>query len=530
MKRLLFSLCVCCIMLLTAGCGRGADGSYARKYANDSTTLTNVAWRLHDEGAPLDSCIAVQQEAVDLVRRGESDEDPVAVLEQMGMFRMAQGRFDAAMRCYMEARDSMLAAPFDSCNNGPVKLYGDISLLWQRLGAPREALAFNDSAMAESRRRGDALLTDLYMFRADIYDELGRPDSAVYCYDMALRSVDSRETNADKSFLRGWAAAEKGIYQIMRFPQAADTVGRAVALIEDALPLIGDESDTAMARFSLGMGRCLLGDNDAGLSMMEHAAAELREQGDPEYYTIALKGLMRIYARLGMSQKLTALYPEMEQAADSIFAQTMRESLAGAQAQYQMQSAELEAELLHSRLEAAREHMRVLLLAGALAALLAAGAAVVIVRRYRRLRRAKQRLDSDVMSLTRHRDEILGHNDVLRSELASQRVGKTDTLNEPTLNTVHDVRHFRQVFEANYPGFCPALRLKYPKITVHDELLCMMIYMGYGSEETAALLGMSRQSVNTARYRMRRRLGIDRSVDLNEFIKSLSVSSKCSSE
>lgn len=521
MKRILLSLFGCCVMLVLAGCGGGADGGSRREYANDSTSLTNVAWRLHDQGAPLDSCIAVQQEAVDRMRRGESDEDPVAVLEQMGMFKMAQGRFDDAMRCYMEALDSMLSAPFDSLNTGPVKLYGDIALLWQRLGALDEALAYNDSAMAQSRRRGDAFLTDLYMFRADFFDELGRPDSAIICYDRALGSVDGRETNADKDFLRAWVNAEKGIYLIHGYRHERDTVAHAVELIENALGPIGDESDTAMARFSLGLGKCLLGDSAAGLPVMEQATDALRAQGDPEYYGIAIKGLMQIYAKLGMGQKMIALYPEMEAATDSVFAQAMNESLAGARAQYQMQSAELETKLLQSRLEAAREHVRVLMLAATLAVLLISGAIVVIVRRYRRLRRAKQRLDSDVMSLTRHRDEILGHNDVLRSELASQRDGKTDTLNDPTLNTVYDIRHFRQVFEARYPGFCPALRQKYPKITVHDELLCMMIYMGYGSEETAAYLGMSRQSVNTARYRLRRRLGLDRSVDLNEFIKSL---------
>lgn len=523
MKRALFSLFAFGMLALAAGCGRGAGRNVeAREYANDSTTLTNIAWRLHDEGAPLDSCIAVQQEAVDRVHRGESDEDPVGVLEQMGMFMMARGRFDDAMRCYMEARDSMLAAPFDSLNNGPVKLYGDISLLWQRLGALPEALAYNDSAMAESRRRGDVLQTDLYMFRADIYDELERPDSAVICYDLALRSVDGRETNIDKSFLRGWVNAEKGIYLIMRFPQSADTVSHAVALIEHALGLIGDESDTALARFSLGMGKSLLGDNEAGLAMMETAAEELRDQGNPEYYSVALKGLMRTYARLDMSHKLTALYPEMESASDSIFNQAMRESLAGAKAQYQMKASELENELLHSRLEVARERVRVLVLAGVLAVLVVGGLIVMLVRRYRRLRRAKMELDRDFVSLAKHRDEILGHNDVLRFELASQRAGEADRLDDPALHTEEGVRRFRQVFEATYPDFIPSLRLKCPKITAHDELLCMMIFIGYGPEEMAMRLAMSRQSINTARYRIRRRLGLDRSVDLNEFIKSLS--------
>lgn len=522
MKRLLPNLGFISVILLIAGCGdKSASQAQSREYANDSTTLTNIAWQLHDEGAPLDSCISVQQQAVDKLHSGDSNEDPVAVLEQMGMFQMAKGQFDKSMHYYMEARDSMLASPPGRFDPGAIKLYGDISLLWQRLGALPEALAYNDSAMAESRKRGDMLMTDLYMFRADIYDEMGRPDSAVKCYDLALQSIDTRETNADKSFLRGWVNAEKGIYLTLHFQQLPDTIAHAVALIENALGLIGDESDTAMARFALGLGKSILGDTDAGLTLMEKAASELLEQADPEYYSIALKGLMRTYARLGMAHKLIDLYPEMEAATDSIFGQAMRESLAGAKAQYQMKSARIENELLQSQLAAAREHALVVRLVTILIILIVGIIAAVTVRVNRKLRLSKEKLDKDVKNLTKDRDQVLSHNDVLRKELTSRQVGGADVLSAPVLHTEKGIRRFKQVFEATYPDFNSILRQKCPKITAHDELLCMMIFIGYTTEESAEYLGLSRASVNTARYRLRQRMGLEKSIDLNEFIRSL---------
>ena len=49
----------------------------------------------------------------------------------------------------------------------------------------------------------------------------------------------------------------------------------------------------------------------------------------------------------------------------------------------------------------------------------------------------------------------------------------------------------------------------------------MLIYMKQSNEEIALCLGITRMSVNTARYRIRTRLGLPKDVDLDEFIASI---------
>ena len=48
----------------------------------------------------------------------------------------------------------------------------------------------------------------------------------------------------------------------------------------------------------------------------------------------------------------------------------------------------------------------------------------------------------------------------------------------------------------------------------------MLIYMKYRSEEIALSLGISKQSVNSARYRLRKKLDLPKETDLDAFLTS----------
>lgn len=60
-----------------------------------------------------------------------------------------------------------------------------------------------------------------------------------------------------------------------------------------------------------------------------------------------------------------------------------------------------------------------------------------------------------------------------------------------------------------------------PTLSASDQLLCMLIYLGYNTDEVSVFLGISHPSVNSARYRLRRKLNLDKQTDLDMFIASL---------
>lgn len=80
---------------------------------------------------------------------------------------------------------------------------------------------------------------------------------------------------------------------------------------------------------------------------------------------------------------------------------------------------------------------------------------------------------------------------------------------------------FSQAFMTVYPEFVDRLRERLPSVTRGEMLLCMMICLHYNVDRMATMLGISRASVNTARYRLRTKLGMGHDDNLNEIIRQL---------
>ena len=80
---------------------------------------------------------------------------------------------------------------------------------------------------------------------------------------------------------------------------------------------------------------------------------------------------------------------------------------------------------------------------------------------------------------------------------------------------------FRRSFTTLHPHFLMRLIETCPQLTSSNELVCMLIYLHLSNEEIAQCLGITRMSVNSARYLIRKKLNLDKNTDLNAFICSL---------
>lgn len=81
---------------------------------------------------------------------------------------------------------------------------------------------------------------------------------------------------------------------------------------------------------------------------------------------------------------------------------------------------------------------------------------------------------------------------------------------------------FRQDFNAVYPRYLPALRQHCPDLTHTDELIAMLLLLEQNNDEIALTLGVTKASVNKARSRMRKRLGlVETGVVLEDFLKDI---------
>lgn len=87
------------------------------------------------------------------------------------------------------------------------------------------------------------------------------------------------------------------------------------------------------------------------------------------------------------------------------------------------------------------------------------------------------------------------------------------------LITPQEEQRFRRQFVVVYPTFLMNLRRTYPAVSPSEELLIMLIRMNLTNEEIALTLGIRRGSVNTARSRLRKKLGLPTHESLEDFIR-----------
>ncbi|MEL7123682.1 MAG: hypothetical protein AAFO07_29840, partial [Bacteroidota bacterium] len=77
-------------------------------------------------------------------------------------------------------------------------------------------------------------------------------------------------------------------------------------------------------------------------------------------------------------------------------------------------------------------------------------------------------------------------------------------------------------FEARFiqvnKNFYQNIKGSFPKLTQGDLKLCALIKLNFSSKDMARLMGISVESVHTTRYRLRKKLGLTREINLIEFI------------
>lgn len=80
---------------------------------------------------------------------------------------------------------------------------------------------------------------------------------------------------------------------------------------------------------------------------------------------------------------------------------------------------------------------------------------------------------------------------------------------------------FKLRFTAVNEAFYKKVTTRYPNLTQSDQKICALIKLNFSSKEMARLLGISVESVHTTRYRLRKKMGLERSVNLEDFIANL---------
>ena len=80
---------------------------------------------------------------------------------------------------------------------------------------------------------------------------------------------------------------------------------------------------------------------------------------------------------------------------------------------------------------------------------------------------------------------------------------------------------FREAFDNSDKDFLKKLKIKHPKLTHNDMRLCAYLRLNLTSKEIAPLFNISTKSVEVKRYRLRKRMDLDRDENLVDYIIDL---------
>ncbi|MEE4000453.1 LuxR C-terminal-related transcriptional regulator [Tenacibaculum sp. FZY0031] len=79
---------------------------------------------------------------------------------------------------------------------------------------------------------------------------------------------------------------------------------------------------------------------------------------------------------------------------------------------------------------------------------------------------------------------------------------------------------FKVYFENINPGFIKELTHKFPCLTVKDIKYCCYLKMNMSNEDIRYILGISKESVRTHKYRLKKKMILEKKQDLKSFIRS----------
>jgi ligand-binding sensor domain-containing protein/DNA-binding CsgD family transcriptional regulator len=134
------------------------------------------------------------------------------------------------------------------------------------------------------------------------------------------------------------------------------------------------------------------------------------------------------------------------------------------------------------------------------------------------------KLASSVMNTVHQNEALLTIKDQLKGVIADLEHEQRKRIQRVVRQIEHAVTpdqhwsHFEELFNQLHENFLQRLKATYPQLTSRDIKLCAYLRMNLNSKETATLMGVSARGAEDLRYRVRKKMGLNTTTNLAEFI------------
>ena len=317
---------------------------------------------------------------------------------------------------------------------------------------------------------------------------------------------------------------------------------KGIALYQE----IKNPSREAVTYYNLGMLDFNIKDYQAAISNYQKALNMFLDMQLKDQIRKCYKKLSQVYEVTGHYQKSLKYSHLQANTRAQIYDEKKAQQIANLQEQYESEQKEKQIQALSHEKALATSRNR-LYLALFILAIVAGGGIFWIqrIRHFKNLEIAEAELQNEQLKQEKLNLELESSNKTLAAQAlqmiqknnlmqemqaAAREVLKTEeianksavkkliNLVDYSFNLDKEWEDFKNSFENTHPDFFSNLKTEFIDITSNELKLCALIKLNLNLKESATILGISPDSVKTARYRLRKKLNLPKEEKLADFL------------
>lgn len=454
-----------------------------------------------------------------------------------------------ALNLYKDISDSLGEA---NCNLNIGLIYSD------QLNYSRALEYFMDAiAIYETLDRSDRIATT-YNKVGEVYTATGRYGEA---YDYLIKALNIHQNNG---FDYGISESNNRLGQLMvrqeEYTRGLDYLFKSLAISEE----INDREGIARDYENIGSAYLRAGNFSRATQYLKEGEQKARLFGSKKWLRDIyddLRTLSNLQGDFRQALNYTERYMEMK---DSLFNEQMANRIAELERRNEIDAKEKELDLIRQERQLLEDKNQLdnqlkIVLSVSLVLLLVSGYLVINRQRLRikkdkeifdsrealaqselanaQLRQAelKQELEYKNKELTSYTINFIRKNEVMEELKESIKVLKQTTdsdthkslsrlskIVDNALDVDKDWEDFKLYFENVHKDFFKNLKSRFPELGSSELKLCALVKLNLNLKEIASIMGISPDSVKTARYRLRKKLNLSKEDSLADVIMSIS--------
>lgn len=459
----------------------------------------------------------------------------ISQLNDIGNLYKRQSLYEKSLNYFFQALELSEQEGIDRATGSIVS---NIGLSFFELDEVDKAEEFYHRALEINKRLDDRHgLSINYNNLGLLYSDIGEYEEALQYHFNAL--TIRRELGYTIRIANSLNNIGRTYMQQDQYEEAVDYLGQALDVNEGRDPELTSIIHENLARVYFSSGQL-----DSALVYAEKTLELSLDYGSLLGEKVSHELLKDIYKAMGDYEQAFVHQQEVMVVKDSILNEEKARQISELQTKYETAQKEKEIVLLEK--ENQRETlMRNAFLVGLVLVLIIG---LLIYNRQRLMinknrtelenqRLKEQQLQQDLefrnRQLTNHTLHLVQKNETMKelkeritdmrkkNGAAGMQLQKLENMVDYSFNLDEDWEQFRMYFEQIHSGFFDALKEQYPDLTPNELRLAALAKLNLSIKETATIMGITPDSVKTARYRLRKKLEMETEENLTEFLMDL---------